>query len=157
MGSQSDFKTMILCQKVLKSLDVKYETKIISAHRTPDRMYKYAKNAENDNITSIPEISMEELVFIDPVMPEVELVEEKIELEKVEKSLIPLMPKRMTFGQAFAMARTEFGSGSLFTWNGTTYTTSYAEELTKDNILQPDSGNVNIVLNTTLKGKKGEE
>ena len=114
-------------------------------------------NAENDNITSIPEISMEELVFIDPVMPEVELVEEKIELEKVEKSLIPLMPKRMTFGQAFAMARTEFGSGSLFTWNGTTYTTSYAEELTKDNILEPDSGNVNIVLNTTLKGKKGEE
>ena len=39
MGSQSDFKTMILCQKVLKSLDVKYETKIISAHRTPDRIY----------------------------------------------------------------------------------------------------------------------
>ena len=50
MGSQSDFKTMILCQKVLKSLDVKYETKIISAHRTPDRMYKYAKNAEKENI-----------------------------------------------------------------------------------------------------------
>ena len=50
MGSQSDFKTMILCQKVLKSLDVKHETKIISAHRTPDRMYKYAKNAEKENI-----------------------------------------------------------------------------------------------------------
>ena len=50
MGSQSDFKTMILSQKVLKSLDVKYETKIISAHRTPDRMYKYAKNAEKENI-----------------------------------------------------------------------------------------------------------
>ena len=50
MGSQSDFKTMILCQKVLKSLDVKYETRIISAHRTPDRMYKYAKNAEKENI-----------------------------------------------------------------------------------------------------------
>ena len=50
MGSQSDFKTMILCQKVLKSLDVKYETKIISAHRTPDRMYRYAKNAEKENI-----------------------------------------------------------------------------------------------------------
>ena len=50
MGSQSDFKTMILCQKVLKSLDIKHETKIISAHRTPDRMYKYAKNAEKENI-----------------------------------------------------------------------------------------------------------
>ena len=50
MGSQSDFKTMIFCQKVLKKLDIKYETKIISAHRTPDRMYKYAMNAEKNNI-----------------------------------------------------------------------------------------------------------
>ena len=50
MGSQSDFKTMILCQKVLKSLNVKYEVKIISAHRTPKRMYEYAKNAEDDGI-----------------------------------------------------------------------------------------------------------
>jgi 5-(carboxyamino)imidazole ribonucleotide mutase len=50
MGSQSDFKTMIFCQKVLKSLEIKYETKIISAHRTPDKMYDYAKNAENNNI-----------------------------------------------------------------------------------------------------------
>ena len=53
MGSQSDFKTMILSQKVLKSLDVKYETKIISAHRTPDRMYKFAKEAEKKNIAVI--------------------------------------------------------------------------------------------------------
>ena len=50
MGSQSDFKTMIFCQKVLKSLEIKYETKIISAHRTPDKMYNYAKNAESNNI-----------------------------------------------------------------------------------------------------------
>ena len=50
MGSQSDFKTMILCQKVLKSLDVKYETKIISAHRTPRRMYDYAASAMKNNI-----------------------------------------------------------------------------------------------------------
>ncbi|MDB9825607.1 5-(carboxyamino)imidazole ribonucleotide mutase [Candidatus Pelagibacter sp.] len=50
MGSQSDFKTMIFCQKVLKSLNIKYETKIISAHRTPDRMYQFAKNAEKQNI-----------------------------------------------------------------------------------------------------------
>ena len=39
--------------KVLKSLDVKYETKIISAHRTPDRMYQYAKNAEKNGIAVI--------------------------------------------------------------------------------------------------------
>ena len=50
MGSQSDFKTMIFCQKVLKKLKIKFETQIISAHRTPNRMYNYAKNAENSNI-----------------------------------------------------------------------------------------------------------
>jgi len=50
MGSQSDFKTMKLCQKILKLLKIKFETKIISAHRTPKRMYEYAKNAEKNNI-----------------------------------------------------------------------------------------------------------
>ena len=50
MGSQSDFKTMTFCEKVLKKLNIKYETKIISAHRTPDRMYQYAKDAEKNNI-----------------------------------------------------------------------------------------------------------
>jgi 5-(carboxyamino)imidazole ribonucleotide mutase len=50
MGSQSDFKTMIFCEKVLKKLDIKFETKIISAHRTPDRMYQYAKDTEKNNI-----------------------------------------------------------------------------------------------------------
>ena len=50
MGSQSDFKTMILCQKILKKLNIKFETKIISAHRTPNRMYQYAKNIEKSNI-----------------------------------------------------------------------------------------------------------
>jgi len=53
MGSQSDFKTMKLCQKVLKLLDIKFETKIISAHRTPIRMYEYAKNAKKNNIAVI--------------------------------------------------------------------------------------------------------
>ena len=53
MGSQSDFKTMKLCQKVLKLLKIKFETKIISAHRTPNRMYEYAKNMEKNNIAVI--------------------------------------------------------------------------------------------------------
>ena len=53
MGSQSDFKTMKLCQKILKLLKIKFETKIISAHRTPKRMYEYAKNAEKKNIAVI--------------------------------------------------------------------------------------------------------
>ena len=53
MGSQSDFKTMTFCEKVLKKLNIKYETKIISAHRTPDRMYQYAKDAKKNNIEVI--------------------------------------------------------------------------------------------------------
>ena len=50
MGSQSDFKTMKLCQKMLRLLNIKFETKIISAHRTPNRMYEYAKKAEKNGI-----------------------------------------------------------------------------------------------------------
>ena len=53
MGSQSDFKTMKLCQKILKILKIKFETKIVSAHRTPDRMYEFAKNAEKNNVSVI--------------------------------------------------------------------------------------------------------
>ena len=53
MGSQSDFKTMKLCQKVLKLMKVKFETKIISAHRTPDRMIEYAKKAEKNKTNLI--------------------------------------------------------------------------------------------------------
>ena len=50
MGSQSDFKTMKLSAKILKTMGVKFETKIISAHRTPKRMYKFAENASKNNI-----------------------------------------------------------------------------------------------------------
>ena len=50
MGSQSDYKIMKLSQKILKNLSVSFETKIISAHRTPKRMYEYAKNVEKNNI-----------------------------------------------------------------------------------------------------------
>ncbi len=50
MGSQSDYKTMKFCEKVLKLLKIKFETKIVSAHRTPKRMYEFARNAEKKNI-----------------------------------------------------------------------------------------------------------
>ena len=50
MGSQSDFKTMKLTKQILKKLKVPVEIKIISAHRTPIRMYKYAIEAEKNNI-----------------------------------------------------------------------------------------------------------
>ena len=53
MGSQSDYKTMIFCQNILKKLNIKFETKIISAHRTPNRMYEFAINAEKNDIAVI--------------------------------------------------------------------------------------------------------
>jgi 5-(carboxyamino)imidazole ribonucleotide mutase len=53
MGSQSDYKTMIFCQNILKKLNIKFETKIISAHRTPKRMYEFAINAEKNGFAVI--------------------------------------------------------------------------------------------------------
>ena len=53
MGSQSDYSTMQYCKKVLKILKIKHEIKIVSAHRTPERMYKFAKTAEKNNISVI--------------------------------------------------------------------------------------------------------
>ena len=53
MGSQSDYKTMQLAEKTLKKIGISYETKIISAHRTPKRMYRYAYEAEKNNIDVI--------------------------------------------------------------------------------------------------------
>jgi 5-(carboxyamino)imidazole ribonucleotide mutase len=50
MGSQSDYKTMQLTEKTLKKIGVSFETKIISAHRTPKRMYEYAANIQKNNI-----------------------------------------------------------------------------------------------------------
>ena len=53
MGSQSDYKTMRLTIKILKVMGIKFETKIISAHRTPERMFAYAKSAIKNNIVVI--------------------------------------------------------------------------------------------------------
>ena len=53
MGSKSDYPTMKLCENILKKLKVKFETNIVSAHRTPDRMFKFAKSAETNNISII--------------------------------------------------------------------------------------------------------
>ena len=50
MGSQSDYKTMKLVEKTLKKIGIPFETKIISAHRTPKRMYEFASTAEKNNI-----------------------------------------------------------------------------------------------------------
>ena len=50
MGSQSDFKIMKLTAKTLKNIGVKYEIRIISAHRTPKRMFEYASSAIKKDI-----------------------------------------------------------------------------------------------------------
>ena len=53
MGSQSDYKTMKFTADILKKMGIKFETKIISAHRTPKRMYDFAQSAEKRNISVI--------------------------------------------------------------------------------------------------------
>ncbi len=53
MGSKSDYSTMRYCEKILKILKINFETNIVSAHRTPKRMFKYAKAAEKSNISVI--------------------------------------------------------------------------------------------------------
>ena len=45
MGSQSDWETMKNAADILDKLDIPHETKIVSAHRTPDRLYEYATHA----------------------------------------------------------------------------------------------------------------
>lgn len=53
MGSQSDWDTMKEAHDVLHELGIPHEVKIVSAHRTPDRMFEYAKSAKNKGIKVI--------------------------------------------------------------------------------------------------------
>ena len=53
MGSKSDLDTMRIASEVLRELEVSHEIKIISAHRTPDLMFEFAKNAQNRGIEII--------------------------------------------------------------------------------------------------------
>ena len=48
MGSQSDYSVMKECEKILKLLKVKYQTFIVSAHRTPKRMFQFAEKAKKN-------------------------------------------------------------------------------------------------------------
>ena len=50
MGSQSDWKTLIKCEEIFLKFDIPFEKKIISAHRTPQRLYKYATNLSKSSI-----------------------------------------------------------------------------------------------------------
>ena len=53
MGSQSDWKTLQLAENILNDFKISNEVKIVSAHGTPERLYRYAKNAHKDNIKVI--------------------------------------------------------------------------------------------------------
>lgn len=53
MGSDSDLPVMQEAAKVLEEFDVNYEITIVSAHRTPDRMFEYAKTAKSRGIEVI--------------------------------------------------------------------------------------------------------
>jgi len=53
MGSQSDYPVMKKCEEILKKLKIKFDTKIVSAHRTPDRMFMFAKSAIKNNFAVI--------------------------------------------------------------------------------------------------------
>jgi 5-(carboxyamino)imidazole ribonucleotide mutase len=53
MGSQSDWEIMKNATETLTALDIPFETKIVSAHRTPDRLYEYAKSAKGRGIKVI--------------------------------------------------------------------------------------------------------
>ena len=53
MGSQSDFETMEKAVEILENFEIETEVKIVSAHRTPDRLYEFSKNAKNNNIKVI--------------------------------------------------------------------------------------------------------
>ena len=53
MGSESDWDTMRHAADVLEALEIPFETRIVSAHRTPDRLYAYAKEAKGRGLKVI--------------------------------------------------------------------------------------------------------
>ncbi|MDE0539813.1 MAG: 5-(carboxyamino)imidazole ribonucleotide mutase [Rhodospirillales bacterium] len=53
MGSQSDWDTMRHAAEVLEALEIPFETRIVSAHRTPDRLYAYAREAKGRGLKVI--------------------------------------------------------------------------------------------------------
>ena len=50
MGSQSDWKVLSSTEKILNDFDITHEKKIVSAHRTPDRLYDFAKKIKKRKV-----------------------------------------------------------------------------------------------------------
>ncbi len=53
MGSQSDYSVMKDCEKILQTFKIKFQTLIVSAHRTPKRMFEFATTAEKNGFAVI--------------------------------------------------------------------------------------------------------
>jgi 5-(carboxyamino)imidazole ribonucleotide mutase len=53
MGSKSDYETMSAAVEILRALDIPHEAKVVSAHRTPDLLYKYAETARERGLRVI--------------------------------------------------------------------------------------------------------
>ncbi len=53
MGSRSDWATMVCAAKVLDALKVPYEAEVVSAHRTPEKMFRYAQEAQSRGLQLI--------------------------------------------------------------------------------------------------------
>jgi len=53
MGSRSDWPTLQAAAEALDALSIRYETRVVSAHRTPERLYDYAKSAKPRGIKAI--------------------------------------------------------------------------------------------------------
>ncbi len=53
MGSKSDWKTMIHCSETLKKFNIMHEVRVVSAHRTPNRLHKFLNEAKKKNIEII--------------------------------------------------------------------------------------------------------
>src|SRR5881394_3955529 len=53
MGSESDWPTLKAAAEILDQLGIEYEKRIVSAHRTPDRLYSYAKGAKERELKVI--------------------------------------------------------------------------------------------------------
>ena len=52
MGSDSDWPIMKLAAEILDKFDIEYESKVVSAHRTPDMMYEFAEKAKSNALLS---------------------------------------------------------------------------------------------------------
>ena len=53
MGSQSDYPIMKECEKILRTLQIKFQVSIVSAHRTPKRMFEFAESASKNGFAVI--------------------------------------------------------------------------------------------------------